>query len=466
MSTARRIPTADQSLETIVSTRGVAAWLLVCLSLAYIPYIGRGFIADDFSWIFHSRVTTPDDLRTPLVATPMGFYRPVVSWSFAANYAVFGLWPMGYALTNFALVAGIGVAVAHLARHFGLTSSAGLFAAALWMFNFHGIGMALTWISGRTSLLTTLFAVLAAIAQVRDRAWLAGVATLAALLSKEEPVLLPVVLLLWAALDSPRASWRGAMSHALRMTWPTFAALLIYGVLRHGTPAFTPQTAPVFYKLSSSPSLLAANALSYLDRSFTFPLAVLALGLACFVRQAPVLQPSERRIVVKGVIWFALTSALTVLVPVRSSLYACLPSVGASIAGAAIGTAIWRQISPRRQRWAWVAALGLLPALLPIYWARNARGRDDAQLSARIMSTITQVLESDPVVTRVEIFQVPNERPSARAAVGGALPHAVSLGLNRAIDAQFMGWPADTDPPRSSPTTLRLVVSQREVQRQ
>ena len=74
-------------------------------------------------------------------------------------------------------------------------------AAAVWAFNFHGINMGVLWLSGRTSLLVTCFALAAAIAAAaRHRGWL-FVATLLALLCKEEAMLLPAVLKIREAAD-------------------------------------------------------------------------------------------------------------------------------------------------------------------------------------------------------------------------------------------------------------------------
>lgn len=47
-----------------------------------------------------------------------------------------------------------------LAERLGLPVPAALLTAAVWSFNFHGINVAVLWISGRTSLLVVLFAIL------------------------------------------------------------------------------------------------------------------------------------------------------------------------------------------------------------------------------------------------------------------------------------------------------------------
>ena len=69
----------------------IAAWLLLCLGVAYLPDIGHGFISDDFGWLAHSRISGLGDLWRLLSTAPTGFYRPVVSLSFMLNQGLAGL---------------------------------------------------------------------------------------------------------------------------------------------------------------------------------------------------------------------------------------------------------------------------------------------------------------------------------------------------------------------------------------
>jgi hypothetical protein len=66
--------------------------------------------------------------------------------------------------------------------------------------------MALLWISGRTALLLCLFSVAAVLASLKGRPWLAAVWSFLAMLSKEEAVVLPAILALWAWLSSRSAT--------------------------------------------------------------------------------------------------------------------------------------------------------------------------------------------------------------------------------------------------------------------
>lgn len=441
----------------------ISAWLLTCFALAYLPDVGHGFISDDFSWILYSTVHSASDLWRPFVETPMGFYRPLVSWSFAANRAIAGLWPPGYALVNLALVCGIAASIIALCRALGFTRLEGLFAAAVWTFNLHGVGMAVTWISGRTSLLATLFAVLAATASAKGRRFAAGGLTLAALLSKEEPVLLPLVLASWIAIDRSRdgAPVGRALTHAVRHAWPSGAALAIYLALRANTTALTPSTAPTHYALSASPDVLVPNVLEYMDRSLTFAAAVLLLGFLVLVRRKPSAAwfgEHERRVALKGGVWLVLTHALTVLVPVRSDLYACVPSVGAALMAAAAGRALGSQVPEPRRRAAVALGLVLPLVLVPVYWGRNVFARNDAEFSTRVLARVFEALRDRADVTRVEIYQHAGERPSIGAAFGGGLGPAIELGTGRRVETEMQLTDPSQPWPVPRPRTLRVTV--------
>lgn len=355
----------------------VAAFLLI-----YVPDVGHGFISDDFSWIKGSRFAGWEGLLG-LFRTHNGFYRPLVSLSFAANERLLGLRPLGYGLTNLGLALGCAAAIVALARGLGMAKGAGLLAACLWMLNPHGIGMSVLWISGRTSLLLTLFSLLAAHEAVKGRQKSAAAFCLLALFSKEEAVLLPAVLMLWAGWRANGAADFDAR-RAFRRTWPLFLSLATYLALRSTTGAYLPTTAPPFYRPSLEPWLLLRNVLEYTDRACTFPLAA-ALLLSALTARRPRLGAMERRWLEMGLLWLIGGYGLTVFLPVRSSLYACLPSVGPVLAAAAVSTAVWAAASEQGRRRA-LAAAALIPFLvIPIYRARNVRWVTPAEVSSHVI---------------------------------------------------------------------------------
>src|SRR5207244_3898394 len=148
--------------------------------------------------------------------------------------------------TNLVLLLLAAAALWVLGRRLSMPPAIALLACAVWAFDPHGIPMAVLWISGRTSLVLTLFSLLAAISFVEGRTVLATLWCLAALLSKEEAVLLPPILLAWAALLG---------RPPLRRAWIPFMALPPYLLLRAQTHAYVPSSAPAYYRLSLGPGL-------------------------------------------------------------------------------------------------------------------------------------------------------------------------------------------------------------------
>jgi hypothetical protein len=392
------------------------AWALpplAALLLTYLPDVGHGFIKDDFAWIRSSRVSGAHDLAA-LFGRDNGFYRPLVSLSFALDHAVFALQPRAYGLTNLALLLVDAALLVALGRALRMPSWTALFAAAVWALNPHGIPMAVLWISGRTALLLTLFAVLAAWAMARDRPALAALWTLAAMLCKEEAVLLPLILMAWSLrLGAP----------APKRAWIPFLALVPYFVLRSQTAAYLPQTAPAFYRPSLEPLVVLRNVLEYADRACTFGALAVLLG-SLLVWRRPRLGPLERSWVVLGAIWLVGGYGLTVFLPVRSSLYACFPSVGAALAAAACARGLWLAAEGRRRRLA-VAAAVVPFVLVPVHWSRAVRWVRPAELTRQVLADLAAAPPAPGTVA--VLHDVAGGRASLSNAFGTLIVDAVCL---------------------------------------
>ena len=207
--------------------------------------------------------------------------------------------------------------------------------------------MAVVWLSGRTSLLLTACAALSARAFLRRQRVAGSLLLMAALLSKEEATVLPFVLMawLWALRHEDR---RALILDAVAVCVP----LIVYGLLRAQSPALTPTTAPWFYRPTTDLRLLAMNAIEYLDRGATFFVLV---GLAAWAAYRPERPAIPRPIVLAGVVWFAAGHALTLWIPVRSSLYSVFPSVGSALLCAGAVEAFRSAPSARRSGDAWLA---------------------------------------------------------------------------------------------------------------
>jgi hypothetical protein len=411
----------------------VAALLLLAFVLAiYGPGIGKGFVKDDVVWVGANQVTSWSDVHAMLFRTD-GFYRPAVAATFALDRAVYGLEPFGYGVTNLILLLLGACALASLAVSLGLRATMAVVVAGVWALNFHAVNMAVLWLSGRTALCVVIAALLAAIAVVRGRPIAAGVAALVAMLAKEEAVMLPFILSGWAWL---LAGERARPDAAMRLTWPVWIALAIYFVLRTQTAAMTPMTAPDAYRFVLAPGALVGNALEYLDRACTFSAAVVLVAHLIAWRR-PVMTPAIRRVLPLAAIWFAGTFALTIFVPARSSLYALLPSIAPALVAGFLLQSLSDVTAPAAHRRLVVAAVVLAVLLLPVYWARNTRWVEIAELSSETFGVITRIVRERPDTERLVFRDDPSTRRSFANAYDQLLPEAVNLAAGRPIRAEM-----------------------------
>ena len=450
--------------------RAVAAVAAVFLVI-YLPDVGHGFISDDFRWIVENRIVLPADLLSPF-SSNTGFYRPMTSLSFAGDHALWGTSPFGYGLTNLMLCLMAAGALFMVARRLGLPDGAALLASSVWLLNFHAINMAVLWLSGRTALLAAVFSLATASAVLNARYTRAGLLALLAMLSKEEAIALPALFTLylvavdrgWGAIsagpaeaglyaDGPaEAGLHGAgqpgvhvesgfsrtslgapnvESHFSRTlaiglrTAPLWAAAAVYLALRAQSGAFWPADAPAYYRFSLSPALVARNVLEYADRAGTaFAIVAIVLVAAGKIRWAD-LRIVERRVLLFSGVWIAAMYGLTVFLPVRSSLYALLPSLGSALAVGAVASAVQRR-NPSRVRKVMVALVVAAILLIPIYRARNVRWVQLAELSDQVMRTVKTDVAERPS-GHIVMVDAPQERFNLVSAFGNLLPDALRL---------------------------------------
>lgn len=425
------------------------AWVVLALVAIYAPDLGHGFLKDDFGWIAASRLRGAADVARLFTDPGPGFFRPVVGLTFGVSEAAFGLEPEGYGATNFLLLLLCVALLSALVTALGFERQYGVLASAFWAFNVHGINMAVLWISGRTALLLCAFALGAALAWIRGRAWLAGLLTLGALGSKEEAVLLPLILTGWAVVLQERLPAAGhrlsadRWSGLARRSAPLWLALGVYLVMRLRTQALTPSTAPWFYRFTWDPGAIARNLLEYSDRSLTVAALVL-LALALISRRLPRLEAAERRLAMAGAVWLVGGFAITLWLPVRSSLYVCFPGIGSALVATAVARAMWRDVAAPRRALVLAAALLLPLALWPLYRARNASLASQGRLSAHVMASLREAVARDPAIDAIVLQDDPGRRPTLFATFGGMLPVAVELETGRAILTSLEGAPDET----------------------
>lgn len=412
-----------------------SAGLLAILIAIYGPGLGKGFVKDDVVWVGANHVTSSADVRALLVRTD-GFYRPLVAATFAIDRAVYGLEPFGFGVTNFLLLLLGAAALAYLGTTLGLRASVGVAAAGVWALNFHAVNMAVLWLSGRTALCVVVLALLSGAALVKRQPIAAGLAALLAMFAKEEAVMLPLILTGWAWVlekDQRNASRAGS---TLRLTGPAWVALAIYLALRAQTAAMTPMTATSSYRFVLSPGALAGNAFEYLDRACTFSIIVLLVAHLLAWRR-PIVTPAARRMLILGAIWFVGTFSLTIFVPNRSSLYALLPSAAPALVAGFLLQQLWDGSTASHRRRLVAAAVVLPLLLLPVYWTRNTRWVEIAELSSDTFAAVHRVARERPDVGLLIFRDDRSTRRSFEATYDQLLPEAVRLAAGRDIRAQL-----------------------------
>jgi tetratricopeptide (TPR) repeat protein len=215
----------------------LALWALVVA--AYSNSFQSGLVFDNFLTISADpriQAVTPENLRLILTeqywygTTANGLYRPLTTFSYLVNYAVFGngTEPAGYHWVNLALH-GVNVSLVYLLGILVLGAPAPALAlAALW--GVHPLlTESVTNIVGRADLLAA-FGVLAGLlcyvksASATGRRRLLWVAAMAAaqtvgIFSKENAAVLPGIMLLYDVTWGGRAAWRGRA--------PAYAALVL-----------------------------------------------------------------------------------------------------------------------------------------------------------------------------------------------------------------------------------------------
>ena len=428
----------------------LAIVLVAFVAAVYCPDLGRGFVKDDFTWIRTAQAAIAQP-STVILQRDAGFYRPIVTLTFVTDYALHEWDSRGYGWTNLALYILCVAAIVGLGLSIGLSRWAAALSAFLWAINPHGINMALLWLSGRAALLITLFSVVAGIAFVRRRYAMATVPIALALLSKEEAVALPAILLAWMWLRSRECGVpRIAIAAAC-------VPLGVYLWMRSLTPAFTLATAPIFYQFTTDPWVLLRNVGEYLDRSGS--LVAMAVTIAIVVyRVLPSFDGTDRQALRMMTVWWVGMFAVTMWLPVRSSLYAVCPSVGTAIIGAVILERL--RVNAIAGRFVLEPVLAmLLLAAIPIYQARDRRRVEAARISARTIGTIHSDLAMLAHAGSV-VFHDDPDASSFREAFGDLVSEALRVRFSRQWDARI-----ENAQPRSEPLVQRELVAEYWIRR-
>lgn len=214
------------------------AWPAVLLApillLAYRSGLGRGFVSEDFlilrrlgSGDFFARAA--EGFTGPwLGASFVPFYRPLSSLLLQVELFFFGLRPLPYLLLHLAIHA---ICVLLVAAWLGRLSPAAerreIFLAALLFALYPLHPNTILFVASFATLFATFFLLATFYLEATGRRWPALATALPALLSYEQAVVLPALLLLFNL-----ATHSDSLRDRLRRLWPYFALALAFLLLR------------------------------------------------------------------------------------------------------------------------------------------------------------------------------------------------------------------------------------------
>lgn len=167
---------------------------------------------------------------------PGAFYRPLLNLSFAADYALWGLRPTGYQLSNVLFFAGCGLALYGflISRGTGRSPWAALAGVAFYLFH-PLLFEVVPYPPRRPELMCSMFMLLALTAEARGgaRAWIwSASATLLALASKETALILPVLVFWQRWIYGDAEGFRDRVGHAGGAAVRFLAPVAIYALIR------------------------------------------------------------------------------------------------------------------------------------------------------------------------------------------------------------------------------------------
>ena len=205
------------SSHKLISESRILFLLVAATVLVYANSLSGAFVFDDtkqiagnpalHSWSNILRAFTSDvwsfQRGTLTADIPPPYYRPLFTTYLTVNYKLFGLWEPGWHLMNLLVHVAATVAVYFLLKR--LSSNHLVAALAALLFGLHAAHVeSISWISGIPDPLAALFYVPSLLWYVRYREegqvkWLTAsvVAFALAILCKETPLALPLVLCVW-----------------------------------------------------------------------------------------------------------------------------------------------------------------------------------------------------------------------------------------------------------------------------
>jgi len=392
-------------------------WRIVILvgaaALVYANALRGPFIYDDsMSIVSNEHVRTlalPDALFSERENPTAG--RPLLNLSFAINYAVGGLDPVGYRVINLALHAACGLLIFALASRTLASADIGFAVALLWIV--HPLNSEVVdYVTQRSESLMALFYLLTLYASVRALdptrrgVWTvtAIVSCLAGMGCKESMATAPLVVLLYDRafiFDSWRSAFRGRrwLYAGLAASWIVLAALLWSGPRVHSA-GFGSGVSPWTYLLNQTvmivrylrlavwPTSLVVNYGWPQRLTLTDVLPDAAVVVALLVATLAVARRSPR-LAFAGAWLFVILAPTSSIVPIATEVGAERRMYLPLVAVVALATVVASRVATRLRAPA-AATIGLLCGVALALGAGTVQRNREYESTARLAQTVDE----------------------------------------------------------------------------
>lgn len=208
--------------------------------LLFFPALTSYFSSDDF---LHLGTIMEGGLPFSPTGNGRGFLRPLVGWSLWLDYRLWGLHAFGYHLTNVSLHVVNSLLVAylyHLLMPVSREGRAQSIVAGLIFLVLSCHAEPVSWVSGRTDLLATLFSLLCLAASVNGMRGGCRLSLFAAIIflglalfSKESALSVPVLVVLTAFYLRNRGDWNLRPMDLFAALIGGALVVLLYFIVRH-----------------------------------------------------------------------------------------------------------------------------------------------------------------------------------------------------------------------------------------
>lgn len=338
----RNIVLLERLLSGSFKHHSIFIFISVISLLFFFSSLNNYFFMDDF--IFINRVKSANSIKDiyTFFTSPFPFeifYKPIFLVSFLVNYKIFGLNSIGYNSTDLLLHVFNLSLFYYLVFKITKSRPAAFFSVFIYILNFERYYLTVEWISARNDLMATLFLLVSLILFViwqdcsrrKHIYMLALLSWLGALLSKENSIILPLILISYRMIKRKDEYTKNYILYYIKVFLPFIILGCIYLLVRFYTGSRMPALGTETYTYHLGINIFH-NFMEYSTKTLIWSLLPFYLLVAYIpkIKKSP-LPNGSFRIIVFGILFFIFSLLPVIALPHTARQYFYLPAFGSSI---------------------------------------------------------------------------------------------------------------------------------------